>query len=145
MIAPGDGEGDYGISEGALALLRTLESDYSPSEGGFPERLLPHGCGMILMMSCPIGIDWSVSHINGRVRLRDVVRYDSTDDAEATHFPEVVVELSEDEYRRQIVAFGQKAKEPFAGVEKDIPDEWDREQYEQFWKEYEELLARAFS
>ena len=125
--------------------MRTLESDYSPQEGGFPERLIPHGCGAILMMSCPIGIDWSVSHIGGRVRLSDVVRYDSTADAEAVRFPDVVVELPEDAYRRQIVTFAQKAKEPFAGIKKDIPDEWDQEQYAQFWKEYEELLARAVS
>ena len=31
VIAPGDGEGDYTISTSALALLRTLESDHSPS------------------------------------------------------------------------------------------------------------------
>jgi lactoylglutathione lyase len=77
MIAPSDGGGDYGISKAALALLRTLHSDHSP-EHPVAERLVPHGCGTILMMGCPIGIDWSVSHSAGRVRITDVVRYDGT-------------------------------------------------------------------
>jgi hypothetical protein len=146
VIASGDGDGDFGISESALALLRTLESNYLPKRSSVDyDCLISHGCGAILMMSCPIGIDWSVSHGGGQVLLSDVVRYDSPDDAEAVRFPEVVVELPEDEYRRRIVAFAQKAKELFAGVEKRFPDEWDRDQYERFWGEYEELLARAGS
>jgi hypothetical protein len=52
------------------------------------------------------------------------------------------MELSEDEYRRAIVAFAGRAKEPFAAVEKAL-DESTRAEYEAFWREYDELLARA--
>jgi hypothetical protein len=140
VITPGDSEGDYTISTSALALLRTLESDHS-SEHPVADRLVLH-CGMLLMVSCPIGIDWSVAHLPGRVRLSDVVRYDSTDEAEAARFPGLAV-VAEDEYRRQVVAFAEKAKLPFAGVEKVFEDDSDRQLYEEFWQEYEGRLSRA--
>jgi hypothetical protein len=141
LIAPGDGEGDYTISTSALALLRTLESDHSP-ERPIASHLVLH-CGMLLMLSCPIGIDWSVSHLGGRVRLHDVVRYDSVDEAEATRFLGLAVELEEDEYRRQVVAFAEKAKRLFEGVVKAFADDVERQEYDEFWQEYDGRLSRA--
>ena len=140
-IAPVDDESDYTISTSALALLRTLESDHSP-EQPVADRLVLC-CGMILMTSCPIGIDWSVSHLGGRVRLHDVVRYDSVDESEAVRFPGLSVELSEDEYRRRIVAYAEKAKQLFEGVEKTLDEDWERQVYEEFWQEYDARLSRA--
>jgi hypothetical protein len=141
VISPGDGSGEYTISTSALALLRTLESDHSHqrSDG----NLILH-CGEILMCSCPIGIDWSVAHGNGRVHLSDVVRSDSVSDDDVT-FPAPAVDLAEDEYRHKIVTFAEKAKEPFVGIEKALndKDDWEREMYTEFWLEYEERLARA--
>jgi hypothetical protein len=60
----------------------------------------PDGCGTILMMGCPIGIDWTVRHVDRLVRITDVVRYDSTNETEAVRYPELEVELPLDEYRR---------------------------------------------
>ena len=145
VIAPGD-EGEYGISESALALLRTVESDHSP-ERPVAERLVPHGCGLILMLSCPIGIDWSVSHVGARVRLHDVVRYDSVDETQTLRFPGLAVELERDEYCREVVAFAEQAKQLFVGVEKVFEDglfedDFDRQQYEEFWAEYDQRLTR---
>lgn len=148
VIAPGDGRGEYGISEGALALLRTLKSDHSAdapwgSERRVAQRLIPHGCGAMLMVTCPIGIEWSVSHVGGRVRISDVRRYDAASEEEPACFPELATDVSEDEYRRQVVAFAKKAKELFEGVEKTFSDDSDRQDYEDFWEEYDRLLARA--
>jgi hypothetical protein len=98
---------------------------------------------MLLMLSCPIGIDWSVTHVSGTVRLSHVVRYDTLDEAEAVRFPEIAVELAEHEYRAQVVAFAAKARELFEGIEKVFGDDLDRRDYEAFWKEYEERLGRA--
>jgi hypothetical protein len=142
-IAEGTGARGYGISEAALALLRTLESDHT-ADDRVAERLVPHGCGTILMMGCPIGIDWTVLHRDGgRVRITDVVRYDDTAESTAQRFPAAEVELSADDYCREVVAFAETAKEPFAGVEKTPFDEDDRVDYEAFWTEYNERLERA--
>jgi hypothetical protein len=142
MIAPGDGEHSYTISTSALALLRTLESDHSP-EHPVADRLALH-CGMLEMLSCPIGIDWAVTHLGERVRLDDVV---SRDDVEGTvHFPGLAVEIAESEYRRHIVAFAEKAKEPFdAGSPKTPAGEIDEELYAEFWREYNGRLSSALA
>ena len=128
MILPGDEGCDYTISTSALGLLRTLGSDHSP-EVRVADQLILH-CGMLLMLSCSNVVDWSVTHVDGRVRLHDVVR---VDDRGATRFPDLEAELPEDEYRRCIVAFAEKAFED---------DDYDRELYRKFWEEYDGLLAR---
>src|SRR5262245_47880158 len=141
-IDPGD-KYEWGISETALGLLRTLESDHSP-ERPVTERLIPCGCGAILMMNCGIGIDWSVRHTAERVRVADVVRYDVPgSNAQPVLFPGVSAELAVEEYRRQVVSFAITAKAPFAGVERrfDDEDDFDRQQFERFWEEYDELLS----
>jgi len=135
VIADGDDSGDYAISTSALALLRTLESDHGRGARVVPTSLVMH-CGMLLMTSCPYGIDWSVSHRDGRVLLADVVKN------ETERFPGLAAELSEDAYRRAVVAFAEKAKEPFATVEKALDDS-TRADYEAFWREYDERLGRA--
>ena len=98
VVAAGDGSGDYAISTSALALLRTLDSDHGRGARVVPTSLVMH-CGGLLMTSCPYGIDWSVSHAEGRVLLGDVVKN------ETERFPGLAVEISADEYRRAIVAF----------------------------------------
>ena len=142
VIALGEDDDEYGISESALALLRTLESDHSPDRR-VAERLIFHGCGLILMMGCPIGIDWSISHVDGQVRLDDVVRYDTVDENEAVRFPGVAAQLSEDEYRLHVVAFAEQAKEPFERIPKEFADDFEQQQYEDFWEEFDARLNRA--
>jgi hypothetical protein len=142
VISEGTDAEEYGISESAMALLRTLDSDHSRRRP-VAERLVFHGCGLILMMGCPVGIDWSVSHLAGRVLIDDVVRYDSVEESDALRFPGLATELSEDEYREQIVAFAVQAKKPFQGTIKEFEDDLERQQYEKFWKEFDARLGRA--
>jgi hypothetical protein len=140
VIAPGDGDDNYTLSTSALALLRTVESDHTPGPG--VDNLVLH-CGQLLMLSCPIGIDWQVSHSEGRVRLSNVVHYDDVDVRNATRFPGLVAELSEAEYREAIAAFARSAKQPFVGIEKRFHEDIDRQDYEEFWAEYDARLSRA--
>jgi len=163
-IAPGDGRGEYGISEAALGLLRTITSNresplrgtrglhwsrrYLPTrsrgtreEAQPRERLIPHGCGLILMMGCPIGIDWAVEHVGGRVRISEVFRCDDVGTTAVKENPDVAVEVPSEEYRDEIVAFARCAKEPFEGVTKSLDDDFDRRMFVEFWEEYDGLLA----
>ena len=51
---------EWGISESALVLLRTINKEYRcdpDNETG----LIFHGCSAIFMMGCPISIYWSVN------------------------------------------------------------------------------------
>jgi hypothetical protein len=149
VISEGDGRGEYGISEGALGLLRTLESNHAAeaswdSSERVAQRLIPHGCGAMLMFTCPIGIEWSVVHTAaGGVRITDVLRFDTVLEGKVVRFPDLAVELAEEEYQRQVVAFAQKAKEPFQGIEKSLPDDFARQEYREFWDEYDRRLGLA--
>jgi hypothetical protein len=140
---PGEVADWWTISTSALALLRTLESDHLPNRL-VADRLILH-CGMIEMLTCPIGVDWSVRHLGGRMELADVVRYDTTNEAEGVRFPGLVVEVGEKEYRREVVAFAEKAKQPFVGREKTPSDDYEQQLYEEFWREYDERLNRTLS
>jgi hypothetical protein len=140
---PGEVADWWTTSTSALALLRTLEADHSPDQP-VADRLILH-CGMIEMMTCPIGVDWSVEHLGGRVRLADIVRYDTVDEAQAARFPGLDAVVAEDEYRVQVVAFAEQAKQPFVGTEKTPSDDYKQQLYEEFWREYDERLDRARS
>ena len=133
------GKEDFGISESALAMLRTLHDDHSATKP-VAQMLIFHGFGTMLMMGCPIGVDWEVRHVGDRVSLSKVVRFDGTGDRDARPFPNLTVDLSKTEYRDQVLAFAREAKKPFAGIAKTFADDFDRQQYDEFWREYDALL-----
>ena len=133
------GEENYGISESALALLRTLKSNHDETNP-VAERIVFHGCGTLLMMGCPIGINWSVTHAQGCVILNNIIRFDTTNEERSTKFPNLEARLAEVEYRKQVISFAVKAKQPFLESPRTYYDDFDRQQFESFWKEYDALL-----
>jgi hypothetical protein len=106
------------------------------------QRLIFHGCGGILMMACPIGIDWTVTHLAGQVRISDIVRFDTTNVEDVVQFAGLYTDIPVEDYRQEITAFAKIAKEPFAGIPKVFHDDFDRHEYELFWAEYDLLLER---
>ena len=144
VIVSGQEEQRYTISTSALALLRTLEANHSPERPVTDNENLILHCGQVMMLSCPIAIDWSVTHLDDHVRLDDVVRRDSTSEAEAIRFHGLTVDVPQDEYRQKIAAFATQAKEPFlTGSKKTPDDEYWAELNRAFWQEYDQRLARA--
>jgi hypothetical protein len=135
-------EDSFGISESALAMLRTIGSNHS-ADSPVAQRMVFHGCGTILMMGCPVGIDWSVTHLDSEtVRIGDIVWYEVTDENKAKRYAGLTVEMPIQEYRSQVCAFARQDRELFHGVTKRFDDVFVRQQYEEFWSEYNELLAR---
>ncbi|MDQ0861087.1 hypothetical protein [Bacillus sp. V2I10] len=132
---------EWGISESALALLRTLDKDYICDPDN-EEGLILHGCGTILMMGCPISIHWSVRHIDDQVILSDFVKVTTTNpETGSIYYPGLEIKLSKNEYKNQIVSFALQAKKLFDNSkEKLISDDFDKEMYEDFWGEYNQLL-----
>lgn len=136
------GEEEYGISESALALLRTLNSHHSAT-APVADRLIFHGCGTLLMMGCPIGITWNVTHTLEGVQLDTVLRFDTTDDDHPVGFNGLQALVPTETYRRQIIAFALKAKAFFqASSPRCYYDKADQLQAERFWKEYDALLGQ---
>jgi len=136
-----NGREQYGISESAQALLRTLSADHSKAHP-VAERLIFHGCGLILMMGCPIGIDWSVTHTQGEVIISDVIRYKTTNEEHGIPQSDLTVRVPIENYRSQVLYFAQRAKLPFEETKKTFTGSWDQAQYDEFWNEYEGHLRR---
>lgn len=136
-----DGRESYGISETALALLRTLDQDHKPLQS-LAEKLVFHGCGTMLMMSCPIGVNWTVIHADDQVQLSHFRRWDSPDEQHPQEFSGLAVTLSFNEYRNQVVAFASQVREFFQGEVKQFFDVEDQLAYERFWSEFELLFQK---
>lgn len=136
-------EEDWGLSESALFLLRTIEKEYlsDPING---EGLILHGCGSILMVSCPISIHWTVKHIRDQVELSDFVKVETTNpDTGSKYYPELNVTLSHADYKNKILCFARKAKNFFEESDtKIIVDDHDKEMYQEFWDEFNRRLIK---
>lgn len=132
---------NWGISESALSLLRTLDKDYVRNPTS-EEGLILHGCGAILMMGCPISIYWTVTHSGEQVVLSDFTKVKTTNPKSGSvYYPNLQISLDQKEYKNQIVQFAVQAKNFFdVSKEKRITDDYDREMYKEFWNEYNDLL-----
>lgn len=132
---------DWGISESALALLRTIDKDYVCNPAN-EEGLILHGCGSILMMGCPISIHWTVKHMGDQVLLSDFVKITTTNtESGSVYYPGIQVSLNQNDYRKQVVQFAIQAKKLFdTSKEKHLTDDFDRETYKDFCSEYNRLL-----
>lgn len=139
---------EYGASNTALALLRTLGRDHSPAAPVaecYPgcSRLVFHGCGTVPMIGCPVGVDWVVEHLlENRVRLSDFRRYDVTSEKPTATFSGLTAEISSESYRASVIAFAQEVNRFFDDRRRDLEYEYDRQEYEKYWLEFDELLKR---
>ena len=132
---------EYGISQSALSLLRTVEQNHSPSDPVSAGYLLCHGCGYPTHFGCGnFGTDWIVRHEGDVVVLSQPRHVDAF--AGETHF-DVQARVPIDQYRRQIVTFAQEVRDFFAGSEPRELEEWEQEFHDQFWAEFEGRLTRA--
>lgn len=133
---------EYGISQSALSLLRTLERDHSPAErlsGGY---LLCHGCGYPTHFGCSnFGTDWVVRHDGDTVFLSQPKHFDTVGEIEF----DVLVRVPIEHYRRQCVAFAETVRDFFSSSKPRQLDEWEQDLHEQVWAEFDERLERAKS
>ena len=133
---------EWGISESALALLRTLKQDYFADPDQL-EGLILHGCGCILMMGCPTAIHWSVKHTETDVILSDFVKVSTISDSGIV-YPNLKVQIDKNKYKDQVIAFALTARDFFENSPKKIfDDKYDQEMYKAFWSEFNELLEFA--
>jgi hypothetical protein len=135
-------EDNYGISTSALALLRTLESDHSRLHP-IADRLVFHGCGAILLMCCPVGIDWSVRHESGAVHLCNAVTYPTVREVDAVAHPEAVACVPLAEYRSAVLGLASAVDDFFRSEPpRDLEDPFDQQDYAQFWEEFRDIFDR---
>jgi len=135
-----DGREEFGLSESALALLRTLDHDHDNSSP-VAEKLIFHGCGTELMRGCPIGVDWNVEHHQNRVFISNIKRWDWPDETRPTLFSNLAIDLNEADYRQAVVTFANQVKSFFIDQEKIFFDQNDHLEFEKFWMEFDQRLS----
>jgi len=139
---------EYGISQSALSLLRTLEQDHKPVNPVSRGYLLCHGCNYPIGFGCGnFGTDWVVHHDGDTVVLSQPTHYAAVRVGRADRFKETEFDVRArvpiEHYRRQIVAFAEEARDFFASSEPRQVEDWEQEFHEQFWAEFRERLERA--
>lgn len=133
-------DAEYGISQSALSLLRTLEQNHSPAHPVSGGYLLCHGCGYPTHFGCPnFGTDWAVRHDGDTVVLSQPAHFDA---AGETVFG-VEARVPTEHYRREVVTFAEAVLEFFGAFEPRQVEESEQEFHEQFWAEFEGRLERA--
>ena len=136
-----DVDGEYGISQSALSLLRTIERDHGTASTGFDEYLLCHGCGYPFSLGCDnFGTDWVVEHRGDDVVLRNVRHHDATRGGIAL---DVRADLSLREYAGEVTRFARAARGFYmAAPPRRVPDD-ERSFHDAFWREFDDRLAAA--
>lgn len=119
------------VSASAFYLLRSLKRDHVMNRMGI--QLVP--CcgfdlyiweGQLMITGCPNGLDWSVLHEDGHIRLV------SPTDCETF--------ISFEEYRTAVYAYADEIQAFYENSrEKVFRDEEDREAYAAFWREWRDI------
>lgn len=135
-------DGDWGINESALSLMRTARYGFPNHEvpppkyypDGVKEETLINCCG-VYMLFCPSSITWKVSHLNEFVVLNNFVK------DEKLKFNDLEVRIPTKQYARVIYKFAKEARDFFTGRNISVSD-WEQfeGQYKLFWDEYEENM-----
>ena len=138
-----DDEG-FGVAESARVLLRTIERDHDAANRiMFTSYLLCHDCGFPDFACSNFGTTWVVRHRNGFVHISEVENYNSHPTVRHLRFPGAETDIPLEDYRREVVRFAVEARSAyFASGEREIRDPDERGLYEEFWREFDELLAR---
>jgi hypothetical protein len=137
LVTPDTGNG-WTLSAAALYLMRTLYRDHRPENQvgdhlvpccGF--NMWPDDNGELIILGCPSGIDWHVTHTAGQVIL-------TAPDGES-------ISLSAVQWRAAVLRVADQVRSFYrTSLPKQLPDdELDRRGYELFWSEWERLRTAA--
>lgn len=147
-VVVAEGNEDYGVSETALALLRTLEREHDAAapagaRSRVAERPVFHGCGTILMLGCPIGVDWSVRHEADLIRLNHVTVQPTTNERDAVILADAQATVAVAHYRAEVLSFAEEARAYFReSTPKVFQDDFGRQQHVAFWREFDDIIDR---
>ena len=131
---------DWTISTSTLLLLRTIFHDYNP---GDESPLILH-CGMLLMLSCPISATWSVAHREKKVFISKVRKNPTTNINDTIEFPKASMSLELREYAMPILKCAEEVAKFFRkGKKRKYSNDFDKNDYDKFWKEFNKLKLKA--
>ena len=132
---------DWTISTSALSLLRSIEP-YKYEEGRYCEKILH--CGQLLMLNCPICIDWEMIYEYDTITLKNVFKQFSVNPENVINFKEINITIDKKKYVKEILSIAQEVKQFFEDQPQRIfYDKWESLSYDSFWLEFNELFTKA--
>jgi hypothetical protein len=139
--------GDYVLSNEhsngwtvASAALRLMKSAIEEYDGENDLQILPC-CGYLRMFpSCPNYVTWSTKLEDHVVQISNLEASENKVNGHKIYNETFIIDLKQ--YQKQIVNFAKKVREFYIDSKpRIIDDEFDREQYELFWKEFNDYYA----
>ncbi len=129
-------DNNWTVSAGALMMLRSIETNHIafkeenhmlPCCGHF--MYIDEKTNKIVVLGCPTGIDWTVIHEGTDVKL-------ITENGKETI-------ISNEEYKKTIFNYADKLKDFYDNsLSKIFSEDYDRECYSEFWKEWNKIRSR---
>jgi hypothetical protein len=115
-------------------------SDHASERDG---PLILH-CGMLMMLGCPISVSWDVSHREGLVEIKNVVKVPTVNQGSVLRFPEADTTLTRAEYGRPILRLADEVAAFFsASRPRRLADDYEYAGFESFLKEFDEKREQA--
>lgn len=136
VVISDESDDDWTISTTGLMLLRSLTEQHR-KDASFPMVL---HCGMVIMVGCPIRIDWNSNIQNGNVVISDVEKAPTTSGKEVVHYPAADTVVPHSEYTAAVQSFCQEIIDFFSSSKPRRIDKFDKGVYEEFWNEFNTRL-----
>lgn len=132
-------DGDWSISTSALQLLRSVINDHTIDK----DRPLILHCGMLLMVGCPIRVDWKVNHINNITKIEQVQKLLTTNEQNLIKYNEANVEVERKEYAQKIIKFSDDVYNFFQHTPaRAFDSEYEKRDFQEFWSEFNALRKK---
>lgn len=132
---------DWTTSTSVLRLLKTIDDDFLENRD---VGIILH-CGMLEMISCPISLDWQLWHYKGKIFIKDIKKYLTTNEVEVIEYPEIIAAIPEDEYRNEVLKVALQVKSFFATSKpRQYFDHEERLDNIRFWKEFDSLILKHY-
>lgn len=135
-----ESDGDWTISTSVLQLLRCIEPN-PVTEKEFNPIMC---CGMLLMLGCPVGLYFDLTHKEGKVLISNVKKQYGIGNNELILYSEIKAEINKKQFAMNILSLAKEVKLFFKNASKKIiQNEIDEQLWIEFWKEFNELYENG--
>ena len=137
-IIADENDGDWTISTTALQLLRAVENNHEVNTH-YP--MVQH-CGQLEFLGCPISIDWESIYQGDVIKISKVLKLNDTDEKNTIHFTGLEMIIDKKAYIKEVIDFTENVIVYFEGHNPPLEDDYDRNNYNSFWKELNHLYYK---
>jgi hypothetical protein len=129
---------DWTISTTALQLLRTIDSNHNIN----PDYPIVQHCGQLEFAGCPISIDWESMVFDNSIKISKVQKLRETNEKYTIYFPGLESMIPKNSYIDEVINFTDNVINFFKGHNPKFENDFDKNNYNLFWQELNQLLNK---